>query len=252
MLRLASLSLAFIAVSSGCDSGSNTNPASGTDTSDATGEDAEPRCTDTVTVLDPAMASPLGFSADSLLAPRTGELTTTLTFANEPTNLNPAYKGDSFPLAVSLARDGGEVRFVKSEPNPDYVDLDTDGGFDDECFDRLEVDVVLGFRTEGGEFDEQVETVLVATSEDRAWLASSEIATAGADLYPPPLRGSFDPDTLFTDADQTVEHLVVSGVWTGEAAGGVLEVETRGGGPDGGWVGFGILANWGEPIEVSD
>lgn len=227
----------------GSDSVGTTSAGSGSGdepTTGSTGEGNAP-CVDTPTVLAVDEVSTLGFSAEELLAGKLGPRATTLQFASEPTVLDPAWKGKALPLTVELRHEGGEVRFVDSEPNPDYDDSGNESGFPGECIDRLEVDVTLDFVTQAGELDEQRPGVLRATTVDRA--------DVQVDLLPPALTGSLDPTTLYTDPAWKVSALVVYGTWKGDQAGGSLFNEVRIGEGEDGSVGFGSLAGWGDVIE---
>lgn len=200
-------------------------------------------CVDTPTVLAVDEASTLGFSAEQLLADKLGPRATTLQFASEPTVLDPAWKGKALPLTVELRHEGGEVRFIDSEPNPDYDDSGNESGPPSECVDRLEVDVTLDFVTAAGELDEHRPGVLTATAVERA--------DVQVDLLPPALTGSLDPTTLYSDPEWKVSALIVYGTWKGDQAGGSLLNEVRIGEGEDGSVGFGPLAGWGDEIEGS-
>lgn len=222
-------------------SGSTTgNPTS--TTGNATGEDGLGGCIDTPMVLAADDPTPLGVTAQELLADKLGARDTTLTFGTEPTSLSEALKGKELPLAVTLRYEGGEVRWIDSEIDPDYMNPGTDGGFPGECNDRLEIDVELDFVTEAKEFDEHVAAVLTATTPERAEVA--------ADLLPPALTGSFDLTTVYEDdvMEWVITDMTIVGTWQDGMAGGSLLNEVQVGGEDG-FVGFGPLASWGDAIE---
>lgn len=222
-------------------SGGSTSANPTSSTGNATGgQDGGSYCLDTPTVLAPGDATPLGVSAEQLLADKLGARATTLTFADEPLSLSDAWKGKQLPLTVELRYEGGEVRWIDSEPNPDWDDSGNDSGFPGECIDRLEIDVALDFVTEGGEFDEHPAATLSATTPDRAELL--------ADLLPPGLAGSFDPAALYGDPEWMVNKVQVAGTWQGTLAGGSLLNEVKVGG-DGGFVGYGGVASWGDAID---
>ena len=205
-----------------------------------TGEGNEP-CIDTPTVLAPGDVSMGGFSGEQLLADKVGVRMTTLAIANEPTSLSPDWKGKQLPLIVELRHEGGEVRWIDSEVNPDWDDSGNESGLT-ECTDRMEIDVKLDFVTEAKEFDEHRDAVLIATTVDRAEVQ--------AQLLPPGLMGSLDVTTLYTPEEPvtTVTGMWVFGVWQGAEAGGNVMHEINIGG-DEGFAGFGPLGGWGDPIQ---
>jgi len=205
-----------------------------------TGEGNAP-CIDTPTVLVLDEVSMGGFSGAQLLADKLGVRMTTLAIANEPTSLSPDWKGKQLPLLVELRHEGGEVRWIDSEANPDWDDSGNDSGFT-ECTDRMEIDVKLDFVTEAKEFDEQRDAVLIATTVERAEVQ--------AQLLPPGLMGSLDVSTLYTPEEPatTVTGMWVFGTWQGAEAGGNVMHEVNIGG-DEGFAGFGPLGGWGDPIQ---
>lgn len=205
-----------------------------------TGEGNQP-CIDTPTMLALGEVSMGGFSGEQLLADKLGVRMTTLAIANEPTSLSPDWKGKQLPLIVELRHEGGEVRWIDSEANPDWDDSGNGGGFT-ECTDRMEIDVKLDFVTEAKEFDERRDAVLIATAVDRA--------DVQAQLLPPGLMGSLDVTTLYTPEEPvtTVTAMWVFGTWQGTEAGGNVMHEVNIGGDDG-FAGFGPLGGWGDPIQ---
>ncbi len=205
-----------------------------------TGEGNEP-CIDTPTVLALGDVSMGGFSGEQLLADKVGVRMTTLAIASEPTTLSPDWKGKMLPLTVELRHEGGEVRWIDSEENPDWDDSGNESGFT-ECTDRMEIDVKIDFVTEAKEFDEQRDAVLIATVVERA--------DVQAQLLPPGLMGSLDVSTLYTPDDPatTVTGMWVFGTWQGTEAGGNVMHEINVGG-DEGFAGFGPLGSWGDPIQ---
>ncbi|MBK9757013.1 MAG: hypothetical protein IPO88_26670 [Nannocystis sp.] len=221
--------------------GTASNSSSADDTGATTGETGLPNnpCIDTPTVLAVDEPSPLGFSAAELLAGKLGQRSTTLTFAGEPTTLSDDLKNKQLPLTLDLRHEGGEVRFIDAEPNPDYDDSGNESGLGGECTDRLEVDVEIDFVTAAKEFDEHRQATLTATTVERADLR--------LELAPPGLMGSLDPTTVYSDPAWVLTALELDGIWQGSAAGGSVLNEVHVGG-DNGTVGFGPLAAWGDPI----
>lgn len=225
----------------GGSEGTGTGGSEGSDTGDtgATGDNTP--CIDTPQVLAVDAPSPLGFSAEELLVGKLGTRVTTLKFASEPLSLSDNIKGLELPLTVALRWEGGEVRFIDSEVNPDYDDSGNESGFPGECTDRLEVVVELDFITEGGEFDELELATLVATTVERASLQHELL---------PGLSGSLDPAAIYSpdeDPPWQVTSLQIAGTWDGALAGGSLLNEVQVGGDDG-FVGFGPIASWGDEI----
>ncbi len=222
-------------INGGTDTGSEDTTAG------ETGEvDGNTPCIDTPTVLAGDEASALGFSGDELLAGKLGEKTAMLLFASEPTTLNDDIKGLSLPLTFTLRHEGGEIRFIDSEVNPDYDDSGNESGFPGECTDRIEVDVLIDFVTDGGEFDEHREAVLTATTVERA--------DVQVKLLPPGLMGSFDPATIYNPAEDpawVVTQIQIGAFWDGALSGGSLLNEVIVGGDDG-FAGFGPIASWGD------
>lgn len=211
------------------------DPSSGT--TEPAGESTKP-CIDTPTVLGLDDASVLGFSAAQLLDGKLGKRSTTLTFASEPTTLSDDLKNKQLPLEVELRFEDGEVRFIDSSENPDYDNHGNESGFP-ECIDRLEIEVAIDFVTAGKEFDERRAGILVATTVERAELL----------LELSPLQGSFDPATAYSDPDWAVTQLDLAGTWQGTSAGGSVLNELLVGG-DGGFLGYGPLAGWGDAIDL--
>lgn len=214
-------------------------------TTDATTGEVEGNnpCIDTPTVLGGDEASPLGFSGEELLVGKLGPRVTTLAFASEPTTLSDDIKGLILPLTVELRHEGGEIRFIDSEVNPDYDDSGNESGFPGECVDRLEIDVEIDFVTDGGNFDEHRPAVLVAFSVERA--------TARVELLPPGLEGSFDPAAIYDPAEDPpwiVTSIEIGATWDGALAGGTLLNEVHIGEGEDGSVGFGSIAGWGDEI----
>lgn len=228
------------------------DPTTGGTTADPTdtgvvttgGEDGGAPCIDTPTVLGLDDATPLGVTAAELLADKLGERVTTLTFAEEPTSLSDDVKGKQLPLTVTLRHEGGEIRWIDSELNPEWTNDGSESGFPGECEDRLEIDVAIDFVTEGGELDEHPEAVLQAVTAERASLMVS--------LIPPGLGGSLDLTTLYKPDDMfptVVKDVHIAGTWQDALAGGSLLHEIQIGGDEDGFIGFGPLAYWGDSID---
>jgi len=207
-----------------------------TGTTGTTGEGAA--CLDTPTVIAVDAETALGITAEAFLADKLGPRSSTLTFADEPLSLADEWRGKQLPLTVELRHDGGEVRWIDSEINPDYEGE----GFPSECTDRLEIDVGFDFVTEGLEFDEHRDGVLTVTSADWAQLR--------VELLPPGLDGSFDPQGLYKDEDPkwNVTGVEIGATFQGALAGGTLLNEVSIGEGEDGIAGFGSVAQWGDEI----
>ncbi|HEY8378745.1 MAG TPA: hypothetical protein VIK91_19770 [Nannocystis sp.] len=217
-----------------------------TDSTDGENTGGGSACIDTPTVLGLDEATPLGATAAEILADKLGERMTTLTFMTEPTSLSDAWKGKQLPLTVTLRHEGGEIRWVDSEPDPEWTG-EGDEGFPGECQDRLEIDVELDFVTAEGELDEHPKAVLRAVTAERAELM--------VDLIPPGLGGSLDLETLYKPDEMfptVVRNVTIAGTWQGNLAGGVVLHEIQIGSDENGIVGFGPLASWGDVIEPID
>lgn len=221
--------------------GSTSTGSTGTSGDDTgTGEGNAP-CIDTPTVLAIDQQSIGGFSGEQLLAGKLGVRMTMLQFGDEPTSLAEAWKGKTLALTVALRHEGGEVRWIDSEPDPEYQNPGTEGGPGVDCTDRLEVDVELDFVSEGKEFDEHPGAVLTATAV--------ELAELQAQVLPPGLQGSLDLTTIYAPGDPatTITSMWIFGRWVGDQAGGSVMHEINVGG-DEGFAGFGPLADWGDGL----
>ncbi|MDC0720341.1 hypothetical protein [Nannocystis bainbridge] len=205
---------------------------------ETTGTNGEaPACIDTPTVIAADAETPLGVTAEAFLADKLGPRETLLTFAEEPLSLSDAWRGVSLPLTVEVRYDAGEVRWIDSELNPDYEGE----GFPSDCADRLEIDVGFDFVTEGLEFDEHRDGVLQLFDPASAQLR--------VELLPPGVNGSFDPATLYKadDPQWIVTGIEIGATLQGPGLGGSLLNEVKVGEEDG-FVGFGNVASWGDPI----
>lgn len=208
------------------------NPTGADDTT--AGPVEEQPCLEVETVLALDEAGPGGFSAEEVLAGKLGPRETTLQFADEPLSLSEQWKSKSLPLTVELRYEGGQIRWIDSEVNPDYEDMD-EGGLFEDCEDRLLVDVEYDFVTERGEFAEHRAATLEAFG----------VASASLQIeLTPDVMGSFDHTTLYSDPEWVSTAVHVGAFWEGMLAGGELlnEAEFLGG------IGFGTIAAWGDPL----
>jgi hypothetical protein len=233
------------ATTSGTTSGGTDEPGdpSATDTSTTTANPTEPDqttgatevepCIEIETVHAPAEQTPGGFSAEEVLAGKLGPRASTLQFADEPVVLSDQWKSKAFPVTVELRYEGGQVRWIDSEPNPDYVDEGL--GPEVTCDDRMLVDVEIDFVTEAGEFDEHRAATLTASTVE---FASLEVELT------PEVMGTFDHTTLYSDPEWVSESVTLHASWQGALAGGGLSnlVKVKD------FVGFGGIAGWGDEI----
>ncbi|MDP2314122.1 MAG: hypothetical protein Q8P41_14565 [Pseudomonadota bacterium] len=169
------------------------------------------QCAETVSVLGIADETPLGTSAEAVLAEIGGPVTTPLTWSRLATTTN---------LTLEARWDGGEVRFVDQEP--------VEAGTEEGCGQWLEVDVTLDVATDDGSFAE-------------SWPLTLQVVQAGSaswqqDLDAVSLVGTFDPvdhgdptadyDSLGSeiggtlDADGGAGEVTLQGEGTGDCDGG--------------------------------
>ena len=168
-------------------------------------------CEDTVTVLASVdEVSAAGIAGQALVDAAVGVGPMTLTWTD------PAADGAGFvvltnatpgPVDLTLGAlyEGGEVRYVASEPAPG------DGGDQPaiyiECPDRLEVDVGLDFATADGLFAEQFQTTLVHRfyeEGDPAGLGPR--VSVSLTLDPDLLTGGLEVVEVQPEAPETLTH----------------------------------------------
>lgn len=181
--------------------------------------------------------SPLGFAAAEVLAMAEGEHTTPMVWAEAyddgPWLVEFGPESGESELTATITYDGGEIRHVVSTPE------EGDGfgdGWEEPCSDRMEIDVRLEVRSEGGAFDEDVDAVLVATAPI--------YATIGKELALDEIQGSFEITRKSPDHLEVLPITLNLGLskfgMTGSADGG-LQIEEGGDGGEG-WVGFGWIS----------
>lgn len=149
------------------------------DTGDGGGD-----CVGTTTVVDSAEVTPLGFSAQDLIA-QVGGLT------SQPLSWLAA--GEDTTLTTGATWDGGEVRFVDGERSGTTQRQPDTGAT--PCGDALEVDVSLAFSTDDGVFAESWPLTLQAYEADSA--------SYFQDLGAVTLAGTFDK---WAYADPTADY----------------------------------------------
>jgi len=153
-------------------------------------------CEDTRTPLALDETTPLGLTANDLLAAAGGETVEELLWADDGVAA----------LTLTLTHGGGEVSWVDSE----YVPPEGDGAYTlamPVCEDRLEIALSLTFATDDGAFDEAGEVTLSYGEEgDTAdfWLA----------LTPGALGGSFTPEGYAPEGYEDEAELWISGSFT--------------------------------------
>jgi hypothetical protein len=184
----------FVIVStlSGCDDlpGDKKDPLGDGEAADNGG------CVDTITVLSSVdEVAALGFSAAQVLAVAEGSHASEMTWGEGlgegPVKVMFGPESGAGALTVDVAYAGGEVRFVSSKPEESEGEGLDDGAFYANCNDRLEVDVEVSVKTDGGALDESFTAPLRATSRGISRI-SREIAVEA-------LAGSFALTTVEPD-----------------------------------------------------
>lgn len=195
----------------------------------------EPVCLETETVItDSAEVTPLGFSADDVIAISNGWSSDMVWLPDDgPIMIEPA--GTMTQVNLGMSYSGGTIVYVQSEPNPDSpLDIDPD------CSDRLELEVDLTFSTADGYFAESISTVGTTTSA-----GALEI---GHYFEPDELQGMLSSDSVsFGDENGEVRRFAVFASLSGDnpPEGSVnieVELDIGGGGDGGAAVGFGVIA----------
>lgn len=169
----------------------------------------------TTTALGPDDPSPLGFSANDVLAWADGTDAFDLTYAD----------GSTTPATLSVSYSGGAIEYRDNEW------MSAPGGSDAApalgCEDDLQIEVTVSFRTDDGTFDESWTTRLTATVATRATLYNDLAAATGtfdpADYAPP---GS-TYDSIRAHFDAALESAGTTGTIDGQGEG------TSGSGPEG-------------------
>lgn len=148
---------------------------------DGSGKDLEngPHCEDTPTVVALDEVTELGVAAQALVDLAQGTHEETFTWARDDSTT---------PLALTVTWDGGEARFVDSEPVYPEGESPAIGIV---CDDRVEVDVDVTFATDDGAFDEAWGLALEGLSAD--------LATFHQELDPDDLGGTYDMDVDITE-----------------------------------------------------
>ena len=213
----------------------NTSQGDGADAGEG-GDDGpfdEPVCLETETVItDSAEVTPLGFSADDVIAISNGWSSDMVWLPNEgPIMVEPA--GTMTQVNLGMTYSGGAIVYVESEPNPDSpLEIDPD------CSDRLELEVDLTFSTTDGYFAESVSTV--GTTSSAGFLQIAHY------FEPDELQGMLSSDSVtFGDENGEVRQFAVFADLSGAAPpqGSVnIEVELDIGGSGESAVGFGVIA----------
>ncbi|MEX1365325.1 MAG: hypothetical protein AB1Z98_19510 [Nannocystaceae bacterium] len=232
------------------ESSGSTGGTGGTDGSDsADGDSASsnptmdpeqlPCLVQTTVLAGPDEVSPLGFPAAGLIALSDG-WSLDFSWTTDNGAIDVVAEGTTTQLDLGLSYSGGEIRFVDTEPNPDYPN---DGKeIENDCSDWLEIDMELSFTTLDARFDEQLSIVGVATVADELSFIY--------DVEPDGFMGTFSSaEVTFPEANGTVDMFSLRGQFTaGEDPTGGLWIEITqwlpGGDPGDAFVGFGIIAGW--------
>ena len=179
-------------------------------------------CAEEVTTLEPDEESPLGVSGNEVVAPIAG-----------PLSADATWSATGAPTTVSFAvsRSGDPVFHDLSQPEDP-----PEGGPDYQCFDWLEVPVLVLFSTDDGGFDETLSASLRIDEMGGPWLSAALDWEA--------LGGTF----TFTEIDPADWDEVVLDVgngWSGAAMAGQVNMNASrdaGGGVGEGMVG--PVLNW--------
>lgn len=202
-------------------------------------KDAEsgPYCEETATDLALDEATPLGGSAQDLLALVPEPWLETLTYADGGTT------GLAFTLDASAATASwivGEAVYPDNGGNTPAIAI--------ECPPRIAIDVGLAFGTQDGAFDEP-STPITLTSYDGATLDFWH------DLDPESLGGTFDMDAVTEEPDWDERSLTLSGSITADGTSGAIEGQISGeddcaeGDPCTAWAQLVEVGTWGETEE---
>ncbi|HYQ27081.1 MAG TPA: hypothetical protein VER04_07675 [Polyangiaceae bacterium] len=143
-----------------------------------TGEESSDGCVFVLTPLSAQELSPLGFSAEQVLALAKGEKLATFDWLETPgVTYGPESGAGQVTVDVSASGPAQFARFQESKRGA-------------QCHDHVEIPVNVALSTAGGALDESFTTTLVATSADEA--AVTQVVPAAE------LRGTFafSPDTL--------------------------------------------------------
>ncbi|NVB41086.1 hypothetical protein G6O69_24820 [Pseudenhygromyxa sp. WMMC2535] len=148
--------LSLITLTLACTPDGDTQP-------DNLGSDAEGsyECVETATVLSSIdEVSALGFSAADVLAVAAGEHSSPMTWVDQIQDglveIEVGPESGESTIDLSLTHEGGEIRYIDSEPAESDYEIDID------CNDRLEIDVVAEVETGGGALAETLSVVLKA------------------------------------------------------------------------------------------
>jgi len=184
-------------------------------------------CEDTPSALALDELSPLGLTADELLAAAGGETVEELLWADD----------GAAALTLTLTYTGGEVAWVDSE----YVPPEGDGSYTlamPVCEDRLEVPLALSFTTDDGAFDE-AGTVTLSYGEE------GDTADFWMELIPGELGGTFTPSGYAPEGYEDEARLWISGGFTLDgASSGAIAGQVSGEDGDTAWAESFEVATW--------
>jgi hypothetical protein len=220
----------------GSDTGGDGDGDGATSHGGETGDpEVTPACLETVTpIASTSETTPLGFPASELIGLSDGWTRSFGWLSEGPLHTEAAGTETFVDIGLSYPP-GGTIRFVASEPNPDYPN-----DIAIECEDRLEIEFEIIFRTLDGRFDEDFYTMTTATTSDRI--------TFRQRFAPDGFNGSFSSaETSFSEgADGTVLAFELIGTFAEDGPTGALwtEIHLDFGDPEAGIVGFGTIASW--------
>ncbi len=188
-------------------------------------------CDETTTVLTgtDTVSSIVGLSAQELLSATGDQIEVDAWYTDETEILTQSPLGGDTDLTITVSYNGGEIREIDA--------VLFEGGEDIylECDPRLEVDVVIGFSTGDGAFDETWNGVVSAVGIPSAAL----VPTLTADLDPEDLTGSFEIVSMEASNPDSVGGLFSAELQpepNGPAGSDSILVEESGGSGDDGWV----------------
>ena len=132
--------------------------------------EAQIACEEQVIIIDGLDAeNASGLLAADLLDPLVGDYDGQLQWLPQDGDIKVDVKplAAQVELSLALAYSGGELRFVESLPNEAAVAAGAEAELD--CRSRMEADVLLGFRTDDGAFEEELTVNLQADIVDGAF-----------------------------------------------------------------------------------
>lgn len=179
-------------------------------------------CTNQTQVISLATVTPLGFSAEGLLETIGGEHSTELTWLKNQDYASHSRSGTQTGLTLSVAHEGGEIRFVDSKGG----NCGNGNGSNIPCLicdPWFEIDVKLGFTTEDGALSESFPVTLSCTAQPYA----SVTARIKADA----VQGSYFDEVVPKDSNKAIVAINIEAAY-GAGVSGSSVVDPAG------WNGF--------------